>query len=158
LQRTPLSSAMVADRSSSQGPCHSPGGAWSSEGSPVSTSPRCGVLKPFRYTTPGGPAPCPRHDHEALGDYAASALPSAPGHGRVLPRGGHAVGECPSARPPDLPATRRGLLSAGGTRGPRLATCGRDQPGTLPLWVWGVSATVTPPASRRFRQRCLASA
>ena len=55
-------------------------------------------------------------------------------------------------------ATRRGLLSAGCPRGQRLATFGRATPGTLPCWVWGVSATCTPPASRRFRQRFLASA
>ena len=73
------------------------------------------------------------------------------------PRGGLAVWECPSARTrdasdPSRPPRRR---VPWGHRGP---PCGLDTPRTLPFWVWGVSAMFTPPASRRFRQRFLASA
>jgi hypothetical protein len=59
---------------------------------------------------------------------------------------------------PETRATRSGLLDAGGIWGQRLPTCGRVRPSTLPWWVWGVPATGTPPASRRFPQRLLASA
>jgi hypothetical protein len=65
--------------------------------------------------------------------------------------------ECPSASTrdrsdPQRPPRRRV------DRGQRLPTFGFDRPSTRPLWVWGVSATGTPPASRRCRQRFLAAA
>src|SRR5207247_2656341 len=47
-------------------------------GSPLSTSPRCGFAQSVRDTTPGRPAPCPRHDRPAFGDYAAAVLPTLP--------------------------------------------------------------------------------
>jgi hypothetical protein len=72
-------------------------------------------------------------------------------------RVGLAVWEFPSssirdASDPSLPPRRRVPW------GQRLPTCGLDRPRTIPLWVWGVSAIFTPPASRRFQQRFLASA
>jgi hypothetical protein len=59
---------------------------------------------------------------------------------------------------PETRATRSGLLDAGCPRGQRLPTFGLDTPSTVPLWVWGAAAIFTPPPSRRFQQRFLASA
>jgi hypothetical protein len=60
----------------------------------------CGFLKPFRYTMPGGPSPCPRHYSEAFGYDAASVLPPAHGHCRVLRRrlSGVGVPQCQRQR------------------------------------------------------------
>jgi hypothetical protein len=118
-----------------------PWGRLSLTGSPLSTSPRCGLVRPLRSLTRGGPAPWPRHDHAACGSDAA-ALPPAPGPFRGRPRR-EAGWECPSATArdashPERPPRRR----ADGEQ--RLPTCGRDRPAALPLWRWGVSATLPP--------------
>jgi len=71
-----------------------------------------GFAKPFRYTTSGGPSPCPRDDHGAFGYYAASALPSAHWHVRVRPQAVKRHGSSPVPTQ-ELKATRSDLLYAG---------------------------------------------
>jgi hypothetical protein len=102
-----------------------------------------GFAPSVRYTTPGGPSPCPRHYNKAFGYYAASALPSAPWHFRVLPREVKRHGSSPVPTQATR-ATRSGLLYAGRFWGQRLPTFGLDRPSALPCWLWGVSATLHP--------------
>ena len=134
-----------------------PWGRLSLSGSPLYTDPLCGFTKPFRYTMPGRPSPCPGHYREAFGSSAASVLPPAPWHCRVLPREGERCGSAPVPTP-ETRATRSGRLDAG-----RLGNhaCQRaDLPG-LPPCPCGPGVCpprFTPPASRRFTQRFLASA
>ena len=54
-------------------------------GYPLSTDPLFGLAQSFRYTTPGGPSPCPQHYTLAFG-YSATSAPPAHWHCRVLPR------------------------------------------------------------------------
>ena len=69
----------------------------------------------FRCTYPGGPSPCPADYRQALGYYAASALPSACWRFRI-PCRGKAAWEFPSSSVNDVVATRSCLLYAGWIR------------------------------------------
>jgi hypothetical protein len=82
------------------GPLLTPCGRLSRTGSPGDTSPRFGGAQSVRSPTPGGPAPCPRHDRPAFGSAAAAVLPPAHWQCRVLPRRGHGMGvpQCPRQR------------------------------------------------------------
>ena len=83
-------------------------------GSPLSTSPRCGFAQSVRDTTPGRPAPCPRHDRPAFGGYAAAVL--LPHTGLFVSDDvGEALGEFPSARTTD----RQQPVAASSTPGAR---------------------------------------
>src|SRR5262249_49555393 len=117
----------------------------------------CGFAKPFRYTTPGGPSPCPGDDPGACGYYAASALPSAHGHFHVLPREVKRHGSSPVPTQ-ELKATRSDLLYAG--RIVDNASQRSDLGGPPPSHFGsGVSQPpFTPRLSRRFKQRFLAFA
>src|SRR5438128_4272210 len=75
--------------------------------------------------------------------YAASALPPAHGHCRVLPRQGKRYGSSPVPAQ-ETRATRSGLLSAGRIWEQRLPTFGLARPSAMPFWLWGVSATFHP--------------
>lgn len=81
------------------------------QGDPLETYLMFGFAKPFRYTTPGGPSPCPHHYHGASGYYAASVLPSAHGHVHVLPPYVKRHGSSPVPTQ-ELKATRSDLLYA----------------------------------------------
>ena len=134
-----------------------PWGRLALSGSPLSTSPRFGCVRPFRSITPGRPSPWPHHDNEAFGAAAAAALLPAHWPLRVRPTEGKRWRSSPVPTPATR-ATRRGRLDAG-----RLGnnTCQRaDVPGPPPGPVGsGVcQPPCTPPASRRFTQRFLASA
>ena len=116
-----------------------------------------GFAPSVRYTTPGRPSPCPRHDNEAFGSYATSALPPAHGHCRVLPWRCKRCGSAPVPTP-ETRAPRSGLLDAG--RMGHNACQRSDVTGPPPCHVGsGVChPPCTPPVSRRCQQRFLASA